>query len=396
MKQNYTLKALQQFQCLAGDCPNHCCHTYDVAIEQSKITSWQQSENRETLMTFIEKPENSEHYIFKHKPDCDCIAILDSGLCSIQQQFGHEALPHICQVYPRYKKENSWRQLSSLALSCPEVVSLTLLRNKDGAAIEGIGKSAKNSVHFSNAFQQASMQLDEMTREVMNLDKFPINVKLFHLGNVLSELYRAVDANQANANLMAQLFGQPKQKLYDINMAHKQRRIKLNPVTAGSIWHLLFKFYCDNVVKSTNIDITKSELFQFADKTFSNNEEFEEFHQVLSTYADKSRAEIRKRYGDVFNNYLKISFLNWGFPWEPMMENHVAGFLCVYIPFTIIQILLWTKYAETGCLDDEYVIETIYTVERICGHSDKMLAMLSNNTELLQLDAYKDCLIESF
>ena len=142
--------------------------------------------------------------------------------------------------------------------------------------------------------------------------------------------------------------------------------------------------------------LQKSELFQYADKSLSSNVEFEEFYKRIAASAEKSRSEIRQRYGKVFNNYLKISFLNWGFPWEPMMENHIAGFLCACIPFTIIQLLLWVKYADTGCLDDEYVIEVIYTVERICGHSDKMLAMLSTNTQLLQLNAYYDCLIESF
>ena len=396
MKQNYTLKALQQFQCITGDCPSNCCQIYtDIEIDEVTLKSWRSSDATKKLFENIEKIGNGA-YVFKRDSTGKCVCLTDSGQCVIHKDFGHKALPDICRVYPRYKKENAWRQLNSLALSCPEVVDLVLFRDKQGAVLEGKLQPVKQNTHISNPFQQISMQLDELTAEVMGLEKFPVNVKLCFLGKVLVDLYHAVDTNQVNPQWLSQLFSQPKKQLYDINVAFKQRKIKPQPVTAGSIWHLVFKFYCDNEISRTNINIEQSKLYSYGTKTLSANEEYEAFYKLVSSYADKSKQEIRKRYAAVFNKYLKVSFLNWGFPWEPMMENHIAGLLCCYIPFAMIQLLLWIKFAESGELDDEYVTEVIYIVERICGHSDKMLSMISESNELLQLSSYVDCFIESF
>jgi len=43
---------------------------------------------------------------------------------------------------------------------------------------------------------------------------------------------------------------------------------------------------------------------------------------------------------DVFENYLRVAFVNKGFPWKPASGSYIATFINTLLPFAMIQLTL--------------------------------------------------------
>ena len=115
----------EAFSCIAGDCPDSCCHEWEVQVDAAAAARYRAMEGplgdalREHLYD-----EDGETYL--RNVDNRCPMWREDGLCRIQAQEGHEALCTVCQQFPRLRHDYGDLLELGLELSCPEAARIIL------------------------------------------------------------------------------------------------------------------------------------------------------------------------------------------------------------------------------------------------------------------------------
>ena len=115
----------EAFSCIAGDCPDSCCHEWEVQVDAAAAARYWAMEGplgdalREHLYD-----EDGETYL--RNVDDRCPMWRADGLCRIQAQEGHEALCTVCQQFPRLRHDYGDLLELGLELSCPEAARIIL------------------------------------------------------------------------------------------------------------------------------------------------------------------------------------------------------------------------------------------------------------------------------
>ena len=115
----------ETFSCIAGDCPDSCCHEWEVQVDAAAAARYRAMEGplgdalREHLYD-----EDGETYL--RNVDDRCPMWRADGLCRIQAQEGHEALCTVCQQFPRLRHDYGDLLELGLELSCPEAARIIL------------------------------------------------------------------------------------------------------------------------------------------------------------------------------------------------------------------------------------------------------------------------------
>ncbi len=113
------------FACIAGDCPDSCCHEWEVQVDAASAGRYRSMAGplgdalREHLYD-----EDGETYL--RNVENRCPMWRSDGLCRIQAEQGHEALCTVCQQFPRLRHDYGDLLELGLELSCPEAARLIL------------------------------------------------------------------------------------------------------------------------------------------------------------------------------------------------------------------------------------------------------------------------------
>ena len=117
----------ETFSCIAGSCPDSCCHEWEVQVDAAAAARYRAMEGplgdalREHLYD-----EDGETYL--RNVDNRCPMWREDGLCRIQAEQGHDALCQVCQQFPRLRHDYGNFVELGLELSCPEAARLILER----------------------------------------------------------------------------------------------------------------------------------------------------------------------------------------------------------------------------------------------------------------------------
>ena len=115
----------QKFVCIAGACPDSCCHEWEVQVDADSAARYRGLEGplgdalREHLYD-----EEGETYL--RNVDGRCPMWRSDGLCRIQAERGHDALCSVCRQFPRLRHDYGDFVELGLELSCPEAARLML------------------------------------------------------------------------------------------------------------------------------------------------------------------------------------------------------------------------------------------------------------------------------
>ena len=113
----------EQFQCLAGACPDSCCQEWDVQVDEVAAARYLTlpgslgDDLRQKL-----KQEDGEFYL--EITERRCPMWRTDGLCRIQAELGEEALCKVCREFPRLRHDYGDFAELGLELSCPEAARL--------------------------------------------------------------------------------------------------------------------------------------------------------------------------------------------------------------------------------------------------------------------------------
>lgn len=114
-----------EFCCIAGDCPDSCCHEWDVEVDAASAARFRAlpgpvgSDLREAMY-------EEDGSIYLRNQDGRCPMWRQDGLCRIQAEYGHDALCRVCQQFPRLTQDYGSFVELGLEMSCPEAARIML------------------------------------------------------------------------------------------------------------------------------------------------------------------------------------------------------------------------------------------------------------------------------
>ena len=114
------------FSCLAGACPDTCCGTWRVVIDQETLAHYRSVEGAlgEQLRAALTEVDGEPCFAMDRGR---CKLLTQDGLCAIQKALGADALCKNCARYPRFVTEIGARRELGLSLSCPAAARLILV-----------------------------------------------------------------------------------------------------------------------------------------------------------------------------------------------------------------------------------------------------------------------------
>lgn len=115
-----------RFSCLAGSCPDSCCHEWEVLVDPDAAEKYRclPGPLGDRLRQVLKIDEEGDAYLTIQ--DSRCPMWRADGLCSIQAEFGHDALCKTCREFPRLRHDYGDFVELGLELSCPEAARLLL------------------------------------------------------------------------------------------------------------------------------------------------------------------------------------------------------------------------------------------------------------------------------
>ncbi len=113
------------FHCLAGSCPDSCCHEWTVAVDEDTAAFYRtlSGEFGDRLRQVMAVEAGDTVMVNENRR---CPLWRQDGLCQIQAELGHEALCKTCREFPRLTHDYGDFQEWQLELSCPEAARLIL------------------------------------------------------------------------------------------------------------------------------------------------------------------------------------------------------------------------------------------------------------------------------
>ena len=118
-----------QFRCLAGACPDSCCHEWTIVVDDESAQRYRAlpGELGDRLRSAMEEEDGDT--ILRLTPDRRCPMWREDGLCRIQAALGESALCDTCHQFPRLRHDYGDFVELGLELSCPEAARLILEGN---------------------------------------------------------------------------------------------------------------------------------------------------------------------------------------------------------------------------------------------------------------------------
>lgn len=97
------------FQCIAQDCKLSCCAGWNITMNKKDYLSLRRQSCSETLQNNIKEnirkkkfsQKDVEYAEIRLRDDNSCPLLSEEGLCSLQLECGYNALPKVCQTFPR-------------------------------------------------------------------------------------------------------------------------------------------------------------------------------------------------------------------------------------------------------------------------------------------------------
>ena len=124
-----------QFRCLAGTCPDSCCHEWTIVVDEDAAQMYRSlpGELGDRLRAAMEEEEGD--IILRLTPKRRCPMWREDGLCRIQAALGEGALCQTCHQFPRLRHDYGDFVELGLELSCPEAARL-ILAGQDAPLIQ--------------------------------------------------------------------------------------------------------------------------------------------------------------------------------------------------------------------------------------------------------------------
>ncbi len=116
----------KEFSCIANKCPDTCCAGWTVVTDPESLEKYNKTVSAfgDKIRSVIAVDEDGDSIFTPINNRCPFL--LDSGLCEMYIELGHESLCRTCRQYPRHITYFGARSETGLSLSCPEAARLIM------------------------------------------------------------------------------------------------------------------------------------------------------------------------------------------------------------------------------------------------------------------------------
>lgn len=162
----------QDFHCKCGNCRHSCCKGWQIDISEKdyfRLIGLDCSENlHHRLECAFAQPEQPTEECFRViVPNWlgECPMQNEDGLCALHKECGAEALPQVCNYYPRSMKQVGNVRLACCSGSCEAVVELLLQRDQLHLTTYTTSDTPVLSVHEHPGFPDLCIRCVDMLQD---------------------------------------------------------------------------------------------------------------------------------------------------------------------------------------------------------------------------------------
>ncbi|MDW8282455.1 MAG: flagellin lysine-N-methylase [Myxococcales bacterium] len=200
-----SLRYMSRFACLGPACEDHCCHSWQVHVDQAHHARIRRELRRapqvlqrfESGCTLLPAPVRKKRTFARLQmlPSGLCPMLDEDRLCALQRTGGEVLLPDICAVFPRFQTRVRTRIEVTGVLSCPEVTRLCLL-HPDATDIIDIGpEMLRRPEQIEGLDPKIPAELLSFTEAVrsrmhalLGLEDFPLESRMYFVLELVNQL----------------------------------------------------------------------------------------------------------------------------------------------------------------------------------------------------------------
>ena len=174
MKISYP-KYYENFRCIAGLCPDSCCHQWEVQVDETAAAFYRTLPGPlgERLRSVLR--EEGGETVMVNTADGRCPMWRNDGLCRIQAELGEAALCKTCREFPRLTHDYGNFIERGLELSCPEAARIILSSPAAAPIIEELpGEEAE----YDTDAMEVLLRTRERVLEILADTGRPVNEAL--------------------------------------------------------------------------------------------------------------------------------------------------------------------------------------------------------------------------
>lgn len=397
MKSQSRLLLLERFTCIADQCPDNCCHGWDIPVDDTAYQQWQALEEGQIKQVLLDSIStiangaNTCHQLVQdeHK---HCTHLSQEGLCYVQQQLGHAYLPKTCQEYPRVQVGSELLSTDSAYISCPEIARLVINEKN----IETYFHNDKSSSPADNGLAKVIHSLDKLCNTLLPIHTVPAGTTLFYLSSVVLELMRT-ESGQPLASLLKKT-ANTTSKILAKRLKSLETTLnasKLPKVDQGEklFWSFAIQLSQTDKLQAFNVLLKKNELDGLCagENEATQHSAYQKLKNLIAT--QKRQPKLRK-WVPSLRSYLIVKLRNHGFPHAPVQGNFLVNLLDCSVALATIQLWMWLLLKEQKTITENQLVTIIYQVERAFIHNDAFFRQLDANPQLLDMSAYLGCLAD--
>ena len=181
------------FRCIAADCPDSCCHEWEVDIDPETATLYRglSGDLGNRLRSVLRDTEDGVCMTIENGR---CPMWRADGLCRIQVELGHDALSHTCRMFPRLRHDYGDFAEFGLELSCPEAARLIL--SGEGQAICETSESIGDEPEYDPYVMSTLLRSRQALRQLLETSQYAPNALLTILLLYAYEVQNEIDGGE--------------------------------------------------------------------------------------------------------------------------------------------------------------------------------------------------------
>lgn len=395
-KEIFNLLAREDFTCLGTDCSRDCCHGWDfIEVDKETVEKWSNVTDpvdKDMLSGFL-KMQEDESPVMRTTENKVCLALDNQKLCSIQGRFGHDFISETCRKFPRMEYHNKFRGYNTASLSCPDIVDRALF-NSNTTELFSLSDEQKE-VSNNSGNDDVLAALDLLLSEILDLDDNPVGNVLFFVSDIFSDIINNLNMGMVSESDVRNIRINVSGYLADIKKAVKQGKIKPNPVTSGSYWKTIHSYCKSRGVKSKFLEGGDSALEKVINRCDDTFPGYSKVYAVIKQYRKKANKQVKQQYNAVLRKYIKLLFINKGFPLIPKSTLSLVLIECM-VNVSVLQLLIWIETNKNGKITDKFLKECIVEVDRKFVQGNVLVKTLEQDGHMSQIEKYCNSFLDIF
>ena len=189
-----------RFQCLAGACRFSCCKGWNITFNKKDYLALKRQEGSDELTANLKQnvrrirqgPNAERFYGEFDMSGGTCPLLREDGLCSLQLEKGHGALPEVCRVFPRTQAYSDSGYLERRLTPACEAVLELLWDLPDG--VDFVADPLPSREQKEGRFQAGTALLPRtqdvrsMCIDLLQDRRYPLAQRILLMGLALKEL----------------------------------------------------------------------------------------------------------------------------------------------------------------------------------------------------------------